>query len=216
MNIIKRLLQETPYHINFEPENSDWIRPHTEGRSMEAIEREYVPFCQYITDGNVLFEFFQHKRKHFIIGGLRGIRKSDDKLMLYEIFTLFNKTNHEIINVPNDIDESKIYQIDKVYINEEFRNKGLTTLIYKTLADRGYIVISDIYQYTGGVKFWKNLSKKIDHSKYKINVLNILSGYITKHGRVIDYNGSNISDDKIWTSDWNYEGKYLVLVLRTK
>jgi len=83
--------------------------------------------------------------------------------------------------------------------------------VYKTIADAGYVIISDDTQFDPGAALWKKLASD---PHYTIIVADIDHGpFKDEDGKVIKYNGTNIADNEIWSQGSDFSGAHRVFVL---
>lgn len=106
----------------------------------------------------------------------------------------------------------KVLQISIVEIARASKMKNLGSFLYSSLVQNGYTIISDGLQYEGGYQLWKKLARS--HLPNEVV-------YIMDHGHLmqdenkqpIEYDGSNIPDEQIWSDD---SLKRFVLLVYTK
>ncbi len=112
-----------------------------------------------------------------------------------------------------DIDRN-LYSVDKLKIIA--RKEGRMV----------YAVYQDINKYneTGWrvvfVLEFKNKPTLINYPKdfdnYKIRIIDDEIGYLKRNGKILEYDGSNISDDEIWTTEMNFDGEHILLIMSLK
>ena len=112
--------------------------------------------------------------------------------------------------LPSYLRGKKVIQIASVSTDASQQSRGIASQLYDCLADVGYVIVSDNVQYQPATHMWKKLARTTTH-----NVIVIApSGPISKDGKAINYNGSNIPDDQIWSTDDDISGldKFFVLL----
>lgn len=141
-------------------------------------------------------------------------KKENDSPTNSEIYTLDFKKTHTLINIPADLKGKRILQVTSVFIQPQYRGRGLSSKVYISLAKMGFAVISDTAQFSDGKMLWKKLSKESHLDSYKIYILDDEYGFIKDaQGEVISYDGSNIDDAQIWTKDLDFSGEHILLTL---
>ncbi len=109
--------------------------------------------------------------------------------------------------------EQEPAQIKGVVVTENLREFGLATFMYETLVlDKGLIIVSDNEQYAGGKALWKHIAKS--SKKLKVFVFNSEPKQFYPFDCELRtcYDGSNISDEEIWSIDPDHEKYPIVLI----
>lgn len=103
-------------------------------------------------------------------------------------------------------------QVQSVIVESGLQNFGLATYIYSTLIHKvGLVLISDHEHYIGGKALWKKVANSLDD--VSVYIFNCESNEFMMSGseRLV-YDGSNVSDDDIWSIYPNEENIHIVLV----
>lgn len=177
---LKDLFEMSPVHIDYTPSSEHWVKPKgfSTPRSQNAMKREYNFLTKVELDGGDVISFYQHKRTRSIIAGFDAPRPEDDELAFYTVMWLEFKKEITLVNIPSDIHAERIMQVNKVHIGDDWRGKDLALFAYAYLAYKGFYVLSDEEQYTGGKMLWKSMARKAHLHDYQINIINVLSGYL--------------------------------------
>lgn len=109
---------------------------------------------------------------------------------------------------------NKVLQVSVVEVVRESKMKNLGSFLYSSLVQEGYTILSDNLQYEGGYQLWKKLARS--HLPNEVV-------YIMDHGRLmlddkgqpVEYDGTNIPDEKIWSENDNLKN-YVLLVYTKK
>lgn len=109
---------------------------------------------------------------------------------------LDNKITNPALTWINDV-----VQVRKIAIRQEYAGQGIASSLYELLVDNGFTIVSDDSQYDPGKALWKRLAKT--NSVY----------LLTLSGKFKPYNGNNIPDDEIWSTDKYGHGYGSVLVM---
>lgn len=104
-----------------------------------------------------------------------------------------------------------VLQVDGVELAKKYQRDGLGYLLYLGLIKAGYIVISDNLQYLGGQAIWKKIAKLAVNNDYKVYISDDTELRM-KDGKPEVYDGSNIDDAEIWTT--NKSKVYTLLVAK--
>lgn len=110
-------------------------------------------------------------------------------------------------------DIEKVRQIESICVDSPLQGMGLATLLYETLAySNGIVLVSDQAQYLGGQGLWKRIAA---HAKqlqvYILDKIHFRFHPFDNHSRTL-YDGTNISDEEIWSIEPNHLKYDVVLV----
>jgi len=108
---------------------------------------------------------------------------------------------------------NKCLSVSLVYNNNDYRYRGLSTNVYIMLAKLGYVIVSDEIHYKGAKSLWKKLAYLTGMVKVRV-FDNDNDTFIIGNDRNEQYNGSNIEDERIWSSDSSNANILLVLSLK--
>lgn len=82
----------------------------------------------------------------------------------------------------------------------EQQGNGYGRQLYQSLTDKGYTLISDSTEYNGGKRLSRSVAK--NSSALSCNVYIFTKGkLLMMNGKPFIYNGSNLPDDKLWSTD---------------
>lgn len=158
---------------------------------------------------NDFIEFYMRKEAPQVL----GVIQRDEKVEI--IFSLRFKDR---VTVNADINEflngRPMLQIASAYVSEKFKYFGIASFAYAQLVKHGYVVISDSEQFTDGAELWKKMVRKAELANYKIYILDTDYGLLKANGTPVIYDGSNIDDAKIWSSEDDYSGCNILLVMK--
>lgn len=207
---MKDILVETPYHHDGVMKTRGSTPTFT---SDSSISRMYEPLIEFDAKQEMV-RFFKLKATDKVIGVVRR-KKPDTKEDSNEIiFTLRFKHKHTLIKTPTELKGKKILQVDKVFTDEDFRGEGFASLVYITLAQKGFIVISDSSQFTDGKMLWKKMAREAHAKDYNVFILDDEYGFVKgEDGKVMKYDSKNIDDAKIWTKGQDFAGEHILLVM---
>lgn len=208
-------LQEAPLFIPSSPteawESNDY-------HSQNTIHREYNQITSTVLGGNIGVYILQHKQNPSrIIGVIKsGMPWNEQEEGFKIIFTLTLK--QPSVHLPPDLQNKNVKQTTDVATDMNFAGRGLASFIYFTLADKGYILLSDENHLFGGIRFWRKMSRLAANSLGEFAVNLIQNGkYIEdKNGKPVQYDDNNYPKSKIWSTLPNVKGKDVTLVLQKK
>ena len=100
-----------------------------------------------------------------------------------------------------------------LYIHNGFRHIGLAGRLYFKLIDMGFSITSDHTHYKDSIGLWLNLAKRAYNSRqYNVRVLDLKNmEYLKDDNGSENFDGANIPEGKIWSSDLDYMNIVLVL-----
>lgn len=156
---------------------------------------------------------------------LTTIKTTDNKDI-----TLYNFRNHTLIigvigNIvvyvlqlqqvtKTVIDGIKAIQVNKTNISTKYERLGITSGVYKALADDYQIcLVSNDIQTDGMAGLWIKIANESVTSDYKVLVLEPTSILKDANNIPIFYDGINVSDDVIWCDTIKRDKKDTLLVL---
>ncbi len=146
-------------------------------------------FISTFKSESIYFGWYEPSGEWFIFNNL-----TEDDLLLFSVMQVKDY---------NMVSRSQAKQIVKIDIAIDFRNKGLSTFIYKSIKDKtNWTLVSDYIQFEGTRKIWYSISKKEGVKIYDADTKE-LSDYIT----ISDFNDSTI---------WGFNHKNKLLVYESK
>jgi len=214
---IKEILTEVPYHYKEKKEKKfkgePWII------SLSSVKRNYKTLNTNIIKGKeVKFLLINAETSAGVfIKQKNKTPPEDDHDIKFEIgLRLFFKRVKTLVNIPDDLKNKKILQVDYVEADDAYEGIGIASKLYVELVKAGYAVISDTAQFDGGVNLWKKLAKNAVKAGVVVRLLNDELGYLKdKSGKVISYDSKNINDKEIWSSDLDFSKEHILLTLGT-
>lgn len=104
-------------------------------------------------------------------------------------------------------------QVRGVVVLKERRDYGLATYIYESLvAEKGLIIVSDNEQYAGGKALWKHIARHSEKLKVYIFDSETKSFFPYEEEDRICYDGTNVSDEEIWSLEPD-QTKYSIVLI---
>jgi len=176
-----------------------------------TTQRYMERYDQLAQDGNVVVAI--SKTHNSAIIATKTIRH--DKADGFNIVGILELKENPQLGFPVDptyLKQRKMLQVNLVTVADEARFMGVGSFLYSSLAQAGFTVISDTHQFKGGKELWKKLARarRKDEVVYILNKGKILTD---EHGP-IEYNGENIPDNEIWSSDEQH--KYVLLIYKVR
>lgn len=145
-------------------------------------------------------EVYLHKKLESAMLGVRGPRRdSKSGILIYGDLHFKASPN---LGFPIDravIHTQKILQVELVNVVRTDQFRGLGTFLYSSLVQAGFTVISDNHQFIGGKELWQKIGRT--HLANE-TVFVIDKGVVkTENERPIEYDGTNIPEEDIWSDD---------------
>jgi len=171
------------------------------GISVNAIKRDYKKLGQ-IQD---LLVYMDSHSTHVIVIDSSSEVTND---RLEQVLRLQFKSSN-LLKFKNNF--TNVVQVDKVAVLRKSGTQGIASTVYKMIVDNGFTLVSDVTQFDPAKALWKKIA---EDTEYKMYVADVDHGiFKNEDGVDIVYNGSNISDNDIWTEGSDYNGEYRVLIL---
>ena len=181
--------------------------------SDSSLSRMFIYLCDEIFE-NIKVSFYMLDNLK-VVGVIPEKKEKTQEKSNQIVFSLRFKTYKTIINYPDDIDKSKVLQVDSVFTSKIVRGTGIASFVYAMLVERGFIVVSDTSQFEDGKQLWKKISKEAHFNDYVIHIIDDENGFVKdKSGKIIAYDSSNIDDAKIWSGGLNLEGEHILLMMK--
>lgn len=162
--------------------------------SIATLDREYTMLGEQQNGSERIIGAIKQNMKSAIIGYAAQL---DDGRPAIRIITTL--TFHEA----PDLGElgGKALQVDTVVSVDEARGGGYGYALYKMLINAGYSLASDNIQYIGGRELWKKIVRRAAKDMHNVYIL--VDGKLLRNeaGQPIAYDGSNVPDDVIWSTD---------------
>lgn len=185
--------------------------------STNTLKRWYKPLGQFEQDGHIVAGYIKNDMTSAIIG--HYIERDDGvgalRIFVHLKFHSPQSTNQYHPGIQYLFD--KPIQIDVVTAANELRGFGYGYQLYRMLLQNGFSVVSDTTQYRGGKALWQKIVKRSaldNHNVYIYQDDTLMKG---PDGKPIIYDGSNIPDNQIWsTNKRDHRLYYTVLVARAK
>ncbi|MBI0184233.1 hypothetical protein HTP75_04565 [Yersinia pestis subsp. pestis] len=104
-----------------------------------------------------------------------------------------------VISVQRFWQDSALFQVEGMVVEQGARGKGLATLLYEELIVKcGVILMSDNKQYEAGKALWQKIAQESD--KLAVFILDSDVGQFYPYcGDRVPYNGKGIPEEKIWS-----------------
>ena len=174
---LKELITEAPY-LN----NEELPYKALSSISVARLKKSYEKIGE-IGSG---LDIYQHNNGSIVAGEIVG---SD----FYLLVSISTRTTPYPVE-PTQL--SSPHQISMVNIASGEEEKGLTKKVYNTVAQM-LDLVSDHEQYLGAQGLWKSLARSSDVNIYIFD--GRIKDYIRDEaGKIIKYNGKNITDSQIW------------------
>ena len=217
---LKDVFEMAPYLVKGENPPTHWKKMLDVTVSKSALQRDYT-FISSLTlrhqvNGVNDVHFYRLNDGNTIHGGYFEINEyNEERLKL--IFTLSFKSKPTLKSYPKDVDKRHLLQVSKVNTDHQFERLGIASFVYQMLVKMGIIILSDTTQFDGGKGLWDKMIRRSHLSDYEIRILDDERGYRKdKDGKIISYDGFNIGEDEIWTSDLDFSGEHTLLMIRLK
>lgn len=156
--------------------------------------------------------YYSKQHNHFRAGIIEPA--DDEPINQLVILTQIDHNDIHQIDVKSIPGLKNPFQIGLVQTRDSDLGKGIAKSTYKFLVRIGYDLVSDCEQYLGGYWLWKSLSRSD-----KINVYvwdDLKKDYLRDdNGKLIRYDGSNIPEDEIWSTDESRLHTVLVSTAKT-
>lgn len=156
--------------------------------------------------------YYSKKHNHFRAGVIKPA--DDEPINQLSILTQISHNDVHQIDVKSIPRLKNPFQVGLVETRDSHLGRGIAKNLYLFLIRIGYELVSDCEQYLGGYWLWKSLSRSD-----KINVYvwdDLKKDYLRDdNGKLIRYNGSNIQEDEIWSTDESKLHTVLVSTAKT-
>jgi hypothetical protein len=188
--------------------------------SIKALQRNFEKIGEQqfkVFDKILQFDFMVNKENHDIKGGYYDIDEQTNEKIFKIIFILQFRKQITLNAYPKDIDKRKLLQVEKIITSSRFRDNGLGLFGYQLALKQGFNILSDTTQFDGDKALWKKMARLSQVKDYSIVILDSDRGYKkdTK-GSIIEYDGTNVHDDDIWTYGQDYSVEDILLFMRNK
>ena len=211
-------LLESPELRDETKDQSNWIDMDEYGNpgrfiSIDTMDRKYDIIDQFrvATEPNVLFVVAISKAKQ-MAGIFFHTKTTENRDVMGVACLVYFK--QPVINHPPDDMKGHILQIDRVATVSRYEGSDFATRLYVTLVKLGYIVVSDVVQYKGGMMLWKKLARQTLSGRYLVHIFDReMNDYLRDNNQILSYNGNNLPDDNIWLTD--KIGQRFILIART-
>jgi hypothetical protein len=144
--------------------------------------------------------------------GTRGVRH-DGEDGIHVVGQLLFKLSLKLGSKERQEFGPNVLQVDLVNVAKKIKMQGLGTFLYHSLVAKGYTIISDNKQYEGGQALWKKIARS--HASNEMVLLLDHGQLVMKDGKPIEYDGTNVPDDEIW-SETDQLKKFMLLVYTRK
>jgi len=162
--------------------------------SMRTVKRDYeVIFQTKIHNEDLIYVKHQNWNLYKVLKKI-----DDDKVLVICQLKFKTKPTIDVKHFKGPI------QVDSVYLDEAYRGYGIVTALYALIVKSGHTVISDATQFTPGKELWKKIARESVKLGLKV--------YVVDGDKHQTYDGENIDDKFIWSTDMDYS-KYDVLLI---
>jgi hypothetical protein len=185
--------------------------------SEDTIKREFDIIGKYKKDIETYWIILKKDKSAAVIGLLSN-RKEDNKVGIHILGQLDFKDKPDLSFTKDIPTKEHVLQVDSVEVYSS-KFQGIGFHLYLSLVKYGYIIVSDHTQYVGGRKLWEKIAKISDAKKYSVYIIANGDPILGDDGKPIEYDGSNLNDDKIWnepTSKIPDSKKYVLLMMKKK
>lgn len=197
------IIRESPFHV---PDDMEPKWTEDAAISNRAIIREFIYLGTLERENN--YDFFLHRDLHRAIVTTKAIgnltKEEKNKLLV----DLHFKTKI-VLPVKNQL------QVELVTTHKKYRILSLASILYIVLARHGYTVVSDLYQYNGGVALWEKIGRESEARNYAVRIWNIKQNdwMRDQNNEILKWNGENLAYHEIWQyiGDTESEEKLLTL-----
>lgn len=156
--------------------------------------------------------YYSKQHNHFRAGVIEPA--DDEPINQLVILTQISHNDVNQIDVKSISGLKNPFQVGLVETRDSHLGRGIAKNTYLFLIRIGYELVSDCEQYLGGYWLWKSLSKSD-----KINIYvwdDLKKDYLRDDkGKLIRYDGSNIPEDEIWSTDESRLHTVLVSTAKT-
>lgn len=178
--------------------------------SVGALKRDFN-YLFTIKTNNRSVDFMINKWDTLLIGVVSGWQGSIGRIL--PVFNLQILETPLIKNIPDIIKDKKILQGSRIVLKPDLRNFNIASQVYKRLINRGYAIISDDTHYEPARALWLKLAKN-SGNEYNVMLCDVDHGPLKDmDGKTINYDGSNVPLEQVWTTGSDYSGSYIVLVM---
>lgn len=174
--------------------------------SSDTLKREYDMLGEIAVGSDRVVGAIKKNHKSAIIGHL--VRRDDGVPSMRVVTTL---TFHEQPDL-GEID-GKALQVDTVVSTDEARGGGYGYALYKMLLNAGFMLASDNVQYIGGIELWKKIIRRSARDMHNVYILQNGKLLRDDRGNVVTYDGTNVPDDVIWSTNKRSEQHYYTLLV---
>lgn len=195
-------LFEMPEYRDLVRDQSDWIEMKDDGSpgkyiSVNTVQRVYDEIDEIKIHG-IKYRLLLNKKK-MLAGAFIPGKIEQTGEAVYWVASIIYFKSPMIKNLPVEF-VNNILQVDRVATIKKVEGFDLASTLYSCLARKGFTVVSDNIQYTGGKKLWQKLARKSKISDVKVYVFDtqISDVFRDVNDQPLEYNEDNIDDDKIW------------------
>lgn len=176
------------------------------GYSDDFLERTSELITNAETNAGLKIKFYREKTNAFacVINADKNAEGRHDVITKME----FNQDRDGLIRVSRVFENEQYQQVELVATEMKQQGSGIAVALYELLVQAsGMKIVSDFEQMIGGKAVWKKLATR--------NVVDVLV-WNTGTGEKHPYNGNNIDDNEIWSSDPDRSMEVILLKARAK
>jgi hypothetical protein len=119
---------------------------------------------------------------------------------------------------PSELPVKNPLHVKEVHVYVRVPGMALTPALYTLLIARGFTIVSDFTQGTGGKELWKRLAKSPSANNFKVQIWDTKNKdwFMDNTKQPICHSAENLSDDKTWTNIYKQYKSTTLLVLTHK
>lgn len=179
--------------------------------TLRSLDRNYETIHKGVTVEGQQYWCVLRKDKHSASIGIPGQR--DDGAWGLDIIGTVDFKPTALLSGRKDFNiPGSVLQVSLVEVVPKRQGRGWGLYLYTALAEAGYVIISDNTQYIGGQSLWKRIAADTLRNKYTVYILRDGEPIEDESGDLVAYDGTNIDDAELWSTNAN--NKYTLFVLR--
>lgn len=197
-SLLKTLLESPP---DFGNREMITMAPITFSYSEETVKREFDIVSNFYISNQQYWVIIKKNRSFAAVGYFGNPPENKAEVRLIVVAQADFKDTLELSFFNElDVDAKNVRQIDGVEVYDNKKMSGIGSRFYFALAQYGFVVISDNFQYLGGKALWKKIAASANREKCAVFVIDEGVPFSDESGDLIRYDGANISDDQLWST----------------
>ncbi|MDD1793609.1 hypothetical protein LRP50_10760 [Enterovibrio sp. ZSDZ42] len=176
--------------------------------STRALQRDCDELYSARASNGAMVSFYVQKENHYAC----AVNAEAGPEGRHEVITKmeFNQDRDGLISVSRFFEDDTYQQVELVATDRRVRNSGIATALYELLVRfRSLKIVSDSEQYEGGKAIWQKLAERGKVSVYIYDTE--AEEFFAVNGTRVKYDGSNIPEATIWSTDPNREKEHILL-----